>query len=165
MLKSTNLFEWGNTKMKKSILTAIASFAVLGLSANAHEDPRNVSHWHGGPSVDVTETMYPNGTTYTTINNHPENNGSMACTKSDGCAWCSGDSATSESVADCQDILRDAADSGEGTPVEPGTSTPKPPETDKPSEDDKKKEKQSLNFTVYEDGKNTKIVYHGNGKK
>lgn len=150
----------------KVALASAATLAIIGATAQAHEDRRNMMHWHGTPDTEMTELLYPNGTSYVTINNDPTMNGSWVMKGTEG-QRCTGDNITEAEIADCKKMLEEAADSGEPVPVKPGTKEPLPPEGDKPGGDGKKEEKKknSLDLIIYENGDRIRIEFPKKGSK
>jgi len=128
---------------------AALSLTLAVAPASAHQDPGNVSHWHSGPEVEQTNTIWPNGTETIQINNHPTANGMYLWKKGESHGFaCDGDHADADSRAACRKALEEADDSGPSKPNNPPAT---PPAENPPKEDDVKP--QYLDFGTGSHGK------------
>lgn len=143
------------------VLLLGAVVSAWSFPALAHQDPRNMRHWHAGVEMEITQQDLGNGYTYVTINNSPTDNGSYLINWNEGWAvGCTGDNVTQAEIDDCLEHLRKAT----GTP--PGKTPPvkDPPKEGKPGKGKKKKKKNAyIHFGTARNGKPL-IVWVGRGR-
>lgn len=102
--------------MLKTVFVGL-TIALTCLPARAHEDPRNVQHWHGGVDPEITMTEWPNGTIYVT-EQVKDGNRSWAKEKDGAPVRCVGaeegeEPVSEEEMLECFEILKEAEASGD----------------------------------------------------